>query len=159
MPENPSSAESTVAGQWAELTRLLARALRSVQRLSADLEIAEAEWLLLWVCSQAGDTGTAQVVFAQALGVSAAQVSTLVERLREQGWLQSERCTQDRRRRLWNLTDEGRAVLQRASEAITRRLHDQRPDVQQDDIILLNQLLTRLVVSLHAGPAREGKAA
>ena len=48
------------------------------------------------------------------LGLSAAQISMLVERMRIRGWIAREIAPEDRRRQWWRLTEEGRALLEKA---------------------------------------------
>ena len=131
-----------------ELLRLVSRCERELRRALADrvrhLAISDVELFVLWLCYTAHEPGVAQNELAGAAGVSAAQMSGLVERLRQRGLLLPKRCAEDRRRQYWNLTDEGSRTLHEiqadfgaVSAALTRHL-------SIDEQKLLASLLERL---------------
>lgn len=153
------SASSLTTQHWAEVARLLTLSQRSLQRLIAGMEPVEADWVLLWVCSQAPPQGMPQVAFAHALGISAAQVSVMVERLREQGWLESTRCVSDRRKRLWRVTESGLAILHQAGAELTRRIDCLESPIELTELDSLRQLLEKLAASLNSSQGRKGRAA
>jgi DNA-binding MarR family transcriptional regulator len=74
-------------------------------------ELTEQEFLTLWLCAEAPAGCRGQGELASALGVSPAQMSGLVERLRQRNLLQVERLGNDRRRQVWQLTAGGTSVL------------------------------------------------
>jgi len=132
-----------------ELLRLVSQCERELRRALADrvrhLAISDVELLVLWLCYEAHEPGIAQNELASAAGVSAAQMSGLVERLRQRGMLAAKRCAKDRRRQYWNLTDEGSGTLNeiRADfEAVSVALTKHLPVNEQK---LLASLLERLV--------------
>ncbi len=69
------------------------------------------ELLVLWLCDEAAGPGIAQSDLVTNIGVSAAQTSGLVDRLRRQGLLVGKRCSSDRRRQYWSLAGKGKRVL------------------------------------------------
>lgn len=103
-----------------ETVQLLAQCHRQFRRLLSDrlsaLGLNDTEFTVLWLCQQAEPRGWVQRDLATALGVSPPQISGLVERLRQQGWLISRRCPLDRRRQLWGIASEGRRLLVRIGD-------------------------------------------
>ncbi len=89
------------------------RRLRAL--LASHLEphgISDAECLVLWLTSDRSQAcGWAQNDLAAAVGVSPAQMSSLVERLRQRGLMDMKRATTDRRRQVWHLLDQGEELL------------------------------------------------
>lgn len=82
------------------MARQLAGALRG-QALS------EAEFRLLWLLSRQVAAGLEQRRLAEELGVSPAQVSATVEKLRCQQLIEPKANNTDRRRQHWQLTPTG----------------------------------------------------
>ncbi len=76
-------------------------------------ELREAEFWALWLCNRLDPDGVVQHELASAAGVSEAQMSGLVERLRQGGLLIGCRGEPDRRRQYWRLTVAGNELLQR----------------------------------------------
>lgn len=82
------------------------------------LGLTDTQLMVLWgidrLSPSQGGTGVQQSEVAQSLGISPAQISGLVEQLRQQGNLDSRRAVHDRRQQLWHLTEPGRAKLTEA---------------------------------------------
>jgi DNA-binding MarR family transcriptional regulator len=74
-------------------------------------QLTDSECLLLCTCESRSPAVVAQHDLADAVGVSAAQMSGLVEKLRRRGLLIACRDERDRRRQLWGLTTAGREVV------------------------------------------------
>jgi len=85
--------------------RRLARQLALVVREHA---LSEAEFRLLWLLRETAQASLEQSELVQGLGISSAQVSALVEKLRVQQILALSTDEKDRRRKLWQLTASGR---------------------------------------------------
>ena len=73
--------------------------------------LGHTEFLVLWLCERDAVRGLPQKDLVTATGVSAAQMSGVVEQLRRRGLLAAERGPQDRRQQLWRLTDAGRRLV------------------------------------------------
>jgi len=102
-PRLEAMCRSIAAGRT--LARQLAVALR-------DYQLSEAEFRLLWLLSEVTERGTEQNVLAKRLGLSPAQVSATVEKLRGQQVIALVVDPADRRRKLWQLTPSGSKRLQ-----------------------------------------------
>ena len=71
-----------------------------------------AECLVLWLCAtHAHHAGWAQQDLANAIGVSPALMSSLVEGLRKRGLMEMKRSPVDRRRQVWQLLSQGEDLL------------------------------------------------
>ena len=109
-------------GDWLELARQLTACTSAIDRGLAEvgrrLGLSTIDLLLLWTCSLGGASAISQRQLARRLGISPAQVSATVEQLRRRKLLQGHRPAKDRRRQIWRLTDDGRATLASALEAL-----------------------------------------
>lgn len=83
---------------------------RQIADQAAGAELSDQEFLVLWLCEEA-PACRGQGELAELLGVSAAQMSNLVERLRRRELLKFERHVTDRRRQVWQLTAAGKSLL------------------------------------------------
>jgi DNA-binding MarR family transcriptional regulator len=99
---------------------LLGRTERVVRRsLAAPLNtvgLTFEEFFLLSGCDSAALPGQSELTALASL--SPAQTSTLLDGLRQRSWLTPERDPADRRRQVWGLTNEGRAQLGLAWQAL-----------------------------------------
>lgn len=137
-----------------DLVHRVGRCHRQLRRLLNegihDSRINDTALLVLWFCAGADDAGVPQREMAAAADVSPAQISGLLERLRQAGWLVSKRLEGDRRQQVWQLTPAGQRVyseLCQALEPIARRLAAQLSGPG-------NLHLTRLLQRLQAGVER-----
>jgi DNA-binding MarR family transcriptional regulator len=115
----PAQLES---GTLVELTHELSRCHRLLRVWLQDRlrpwKIRDTEFLVLWLCDRFAAQGVVQHELAAAVGVSEAQMSGLVERLRQNGLLVGCRGEPDRRRQYWRLTAEGTDLLARVRAAV-----------------------------------------
>lgn len=74
------------------------------------LGVSDGELLVVWLCEQ-DSLGMVQGDLAASVGVSPAQMSGLVERLRKRGLIDMHRSAIDRRRQVWRATALGRELL------------------------------------------------
>lgn len=81
---------------------------RRLGEVAAACDLSDAELLVLWLCQ--GD-GHVQVELAGAIGISPAQMSGLVERLRARGLIVMQKQALDRRRQVWRTSLAGEALL------------------------------------------------
>ena len=76
-------------------------------------DLRDTDFWALWLCGRFAPDGVVQHELAAAAGVSEAQMSGLVERLRQNGLLIGCRGEPDRRRQYWRLTAAGNDLLTR----------------------------------------------
>jgi DNA-binding MarR family transcriptional regulator len=100
---------------WLQVVLQIGVAVRAARRhlagKAAACDLSEQEFLVLWLCDDVAAAHRGQRELAEAVGVSPAQMSGLVERLRVRNLLQFERCGTDRRRQVWQLTAAGQTLL------------------------------------------------
>jgi DNA-binding MarR family transcriptional regulator len=85
---------------------------RAIARAAAPFGLTDSQAVVLWLCQGGQSGGSDQSSLVRRLAISAAQVSGLVEALRQRGLLESRRDATDRRRQRWQPTAAGAAVLQ-----------------------------------------------
>src|SRR5262245_19472075 len=81
---------------------------RRLADVAAELGLSDTELLVIWLCSGGGRV---QVDLAGAIGISPAQMSGMVERLRSRGLVAMHRLAMDRRRQVWRTTAAGQSLL------------------------------------------------
>lgn len=129
-PARPGSSPDATT-HWAQnISRLCCQvaqgreAARTLDRWVGPLGLSETEFRLLWaLLLRAAQSRTAddarttaepsldQTQLAAQLAASPAQVSASVVRLQRQGWVLGARPIANRRRQVWQLTDDGRQLL------------------------------------------------
>lgn len=120
--------------------RQLRRCLDSIADAAG---LSDGEVLTIWLCL-AEDGGLVQGELATALGISPAQMSGIVERLRQRGLIEMHRQALDRRRQVWRGTAAGRHILDSLAEPLAnlaQRLDKQLPPGQQDSAASLGERL------------------
>ena len=91
------------------------RAGRDLRRCLSDAAsvagLSDSELLTVWLCLDDEGRGMVQGELAAALGVSPAQMSGIVERLRQRGLIEMQRQALDRRRQLWRGTASAKVTF------------------------------------------------
>ena len=85
---------------------------RRLADVAAELGLSDTELLVVWLCSGGGRV---QVDLAGAIGISPAQMSGMVERLRSRGLVAMHRQAMDRRRQVWRASAAGQVLLSQAA--------------------------------------------
>jgi DNA-binding MarR family transcriptional regulator len=85
---------------------------RRLSEVASGIDLSDAELLVLWLCHGGGQV---QVDLAATLGISPAQMSGLVERLRARELVAMHRSATDRRRQVWRTTAAGETLLKQAA--------------------------------------------
>ncbi|MFL6825192.1 MAG: MarR family transcriptional regulator [Bradyrhizobium sp.] len=93
------------------------RAVRKLTQWAECFELSESELQILSCLSGPVGAGLDQTTLATALSYSAPQVSACVEKLRVRGLIAQDEAPGDRRRRMWRLSADGVALLQRVKAA------------------------------------------
>ena len=126
---------------YAHLVDSAGRIRRLTTPAAESVGLREVEFRLMTMLAWDDQSGIGQRELARRLGVSDAQVSGLVERLRRCDLLAASRCRKDRRRQLWRLTEPGRRLLDDATEQFDRHL---APVAEQPDPSTVRELDDRL---------------
>jgi DNA-binding MarR family transcriptional regulator len=120
---------------------------RSLQQYAKVAGLNEAELLVLWTTARAGRPGIAQNHLVAEIGLSAAQVSNLLDGLRRGGMVAAERAENDRRRQTWRLEDSGNKLLSAALTEITCLAEVVFRYLSDEDRVLLEDLLWRVRIA------------
>jgi len=149
------------ADRWIELLRQIlvcGRMLReAISRRAGRRGLGQREFFLLWVCHQAHSLGIGQNELADAMAVSAAHVSGLVERLRRKGLLRGRRDPSDRRRQLWRMTLAGENTLKAVLEDLADWAQQVQTQLGTDAGRMLHRRIEQLVAMLRQQPDRAGE--
>ena len=92
-------------------------AMREIAAWAEEIGVSETEFRLLWLLFQQAHgeaskpTALDQAALAERLAVSAAQVSGVIERLRQLKFVDRVPEVRDRRRQLWRLATAGEALV------------------------------------------------
>lgn len=130
-----------IAARWLGIVQRVTVAGRQLRRWLSEClapwSLTDSEFLLLFTVQRA-TRGISQAELAGQLGLSAGQISGLVERLQKRSLI----CladSADRRRKLWQLSPSGQSLLPtmlaelaRSSRALPPQLH--RPDPWLDSL-------------------------
>lgn len=120
--------------------------------------ISDNDFWVLWLCARSAPDGVVQQELAAAVGVSTAQMSGLVERLRQHGLLAGCRCHRDRRRQYWRLTTAGEQLLAEIQTEIGERTSGWEDACSVQDRRAFLAVVRRLAQVI-AGPAVASNAA
>lgn len=127
------------------LRRAHAAALHQLDAKLADRGVTTAMLGTMEVL--ANNSGVAQGVVAEALGLNRSTMVPIIEKLNDKGWIVRERTPEDRRAVLLRLTDEGRRALRqlrRLAEAQEARLREALAGVDLEDFLRGLGQLSRL---------------
>lgn len=119
-----------------------------------DLTFARFEILRLLAFSRSGAMPMTRL--GSLLQVHAASVTSAVDRLEKQGFVERLRREQDRRVILASITESGRDVVELATKQLNAEVFE-NPGLSDDDVATLTNLLTALRAS--AGDVVEGRPA
>lgn len=111
-----TSAASTVVDWVALLAELTAWSRELRQALSSSAkraDIADAHFWMLWHCHRRQASGLDQSQLARLTDCSTAQVSCIVEQLRQRDLMTCSRDAADRRRQIWRVTPTGQLLIER----------------------------------------------
>lgn len=115
--ERRGGTDDCVLVEWSVQLSMCSRRLRQrIAECARRIGLNDAEFLILWLSNQHMPAGAAQSDLVTATGVSPAQMSGLVEKLRRRQLLESRRCNLDRRRQLWLPTTTGQQLLNSVSK-------------------------------------------
>jgi DNA-binding MarR family transcriptional regulator len=103
------------------------RAARALAAWTKRFGLNEAEFQLLWGLRPASTDVPSQINLASTLAFSPAQVSAVVERMRQQGLICEREAIGDRRRHHWQLSPSGQLLLDRMLTAAALPQFDSHP--------------------------------
>ena len=141
------------ADRLLRLVHWTSAASRHLRRRLADvaegLGLSDTELLVVWLCSGGGRV---QVDLAGAIGISPAQMSGMVERLRARGLVAMHRQAMDRRRQIWRTSAAGQALLSKAAQHLSALAASVGSGISESEQQTVQALCERLAeaVTIHA---------
>ncbi|HEY2413694.1 MAG TPA: MarR family winged helix-turn-helix transcriptional regulator [Pirellulaceae bacterium] len=127
---------------------------RRIGELTAALELSDSELIVVWLC---GGGGRVQVDLAAATGISPAQMSGLMERLRSRGLVAMHRLARDRRRQIWRATAEGQSLLVSAAQHLNDLAACLADHLSDEEQRVAQSLCQRLAEAAASGSRSAGK--
>jgi DNA-binding MarR family transcriptional regulator len=122
--------------QIEDACRLIAAGRSTARRLDSlvrDYDLNEAGFRLLWTLKKK-PAFLDQKQLADELGLSAAQVSSLVERLRMHELIEARTAPGDRRRQPWKLTSSGRKLIEKIVREFAKATYPRLlPSIQREE--------------------------
>ena len=115
---------------------------RALQGQTRELGLSDTDLMVLWSCGCCADRGVAQNHLVEEIGLSPAQTSGLLDRLKQRGLVASRRPAQDRRRQFWRLEPSGRELLCEALVRIAAAANGVLRPLSTADQALLENLLS-----------------
>jgi DNA-binding MarR family transcriptional regulator len=144
MPKQPSEA---VVDTWIALMRAQQTALLKIERALREARLPPLAWYdVLWELDRAGDSGLRPFEIEAQMLIAQSNISRLIDRLVEQGYVERQPCAEDGRGQRVVITPAGREMRKRMwpvySRAISQAVGDR---VTEREATSLASLLTRLV--------------
>lgn len=151
-PESPQDAVELIsmAIEMASCEKTMRAAIAQVV---APFNLSENAFFILVLCHQNLRKSLSQSKLAKMVGLSPAQLSYLVEQLRQEGWIHPQRDPNDRRRQYWTLTDDGMVRLEQIMPHFRDAWQfDQLPVDPRTLVAGLRKLVAILGASLNCRP-------
>jgi DNA-binding MarR family transcriptional regulator len=114
---------------------------RRLTDITSALDLSDTELIVVWMCS---GEGRVQIDLAGSTGISPAQMSGLVERLRSRGLVAMHRQAGDRRRQIWRATAAGQALLVTAGRHLSELADGLGEHLNPEEQLLTQSLCQRL---------------
>jgi DNA-binding MarR family transcriptional regulator len=144
MPKQPSGA---VVDAWIALMRAQQATLLKIERAFRDAKLPPHAWYdVLWELERAGESGLRPFEIEGRMLIAQSNISRLIDRLAERGYVERQPCEEDGRGQHVIITPAGREMRKRMwpvyaraiSEAVGRHLSER-------EATNVASLLTRLV--------------
>jgi DNA-binding MarR family transcriptional regulator len=132
---------------------------RRLAAIANAFDLSDTELLVVWLCS---GSGRVQVDLAGAIGVSPAQMSGMVERLRARGLVAMQRQAMDRRRQVWRTSAAGQTLLSHAAahlKELAVSLSGSLSGDEQHTVQTLCERLAEAVATVSAPPPSKTRSA
>jgi len=136
--------EATAVQTWRSLVRAKAEISRVLHKGLRESGLSGAQLGILRVLSQCGDGGVKLNEISQRLYFTPANLTGLLDRLEEAGWLRRTAHAEDRRITLAILTSEGKDLFEQIYPAHTARIKHVMSGLTCQEQRSLTELLTRL---------------
>jgi DNA-binding MarR family transcriptional regulator len=145
MNDGPNAPGDTQADRLLRLVHWTGAASRHLRRrlaeVAAGFDLSDSELLVVWLCNGGGRV---QIELAGLIGISPAQMSGMVERLRARDLVAMHRLAMDRRRQVWRMTTAGQALLSQAARRLEEQTIELAGDLSHRELDAMQVLCERL---------------
>ena len=146
---------------WLQVVRCYQKGLRRLSERLAPLDVTSAQLDVLANLYAGPEQGLTQEQLGQRLLVTKGNVSSLLDRLCQRGWVVRSPHPEDRRSNLVLLTDAGRLVAEQAVLVQSAFVADVMGDIDDQALLSLEVTLARLEERLEGTglftPVQEGR--
>jgi DNA-binding MarR family transcriptional regulator len=133
---------------WLEVYRLLKKSFFTVKKHCREkLSSYGVTWPQYHAFYHISDEGTPFKELADHLGCNASNLTGLIDRMAENGWVYREHSKNDRRVWLVKLTDEGRELKNRLIPMHMQNIKERISYLSEEEQLTLKELLTKLIGS------------
>ena len=101
--------------------------------------------LLMFINTEGAITNSSA---SEMLKISKQQMSTVAERLLEQGYISKNTDCRDRRRCLLELTEKGREIIRQQNEYVRKKFEDRLPKLSENEQQQLSDAINCLKISI-----------
>jgi DNA-binding MarR family transcriptional regulator len=144
MPKEPSEA---VVDAWIALMGAQQTTLLKIERAFREAKLPPHAWYdVLWELDRAGDAGLRPFEIERQMLIAQSNISRLIDRLEEQGYVERRPCEEDGRGQRVVITSSGREMRRRMWPVYARAIREavgQR--VSEREATSLAALLTKLI--------------
>jgi len=144
MPKEPSEA---VVDAWIALMGAQQTTLLKIERAFRDAKLPPYAWYdVLWELERAGEAGLRPFEIERQMLIAQSNISRLIDRLEEQGYVERRPCEEDGRGQRVVITSSGREMRRRMWPVYARAIREavgQR--VSEREATSLAALLTKLI--------------
>ncbi len=144
MPKEPSEA---VVDAWIALNRAQQTALSRIERAVRDAKMPPSTWYdVLWALDRAGEFGLRPFEIERQRLLAQSNISRLIDRLAEQGYVERLPCEEDGRGQRIVITPRGREMRERMWPLYARAIQDAvGRRLSEREAAILASLLGKLV--------------
>lgn len=122
------------------------------QRIFRPLGLTDSQFNVLIILKhQADEKGITQTELGQRLLVNRSNVTGLVDRMEEAGWVRRSAVAGDRRINRVQITKNGLSLLEQAEETYYKRIHEVMGDLAKKDLTVICSLMERVRNNLRGG--------
>ena len=144
MPKEPGEA---VVDAWIALNRAQQTALSRIERAVRDAKMPPSTWYdVLWALDRAGESGLRPFEIERQRLLAQSNISRLIDRLAEQGYVERLPCEEDGRGQRIVITPRGREMRERMWPLYARAIQDAvGRRLSEREAAILASLLGKLV--------------
>jgi DNA-binding MarR family transcriptional regulator len=122
---------------------------KEAQRILRPLGLTDSQFNVLMILKYQSDNGQMnQTGIGDRLLVNRSNVTGLVDRMEQAGWLKRFAAPDDRRVNLVRITDDGEEILEKAFKVYYERIHEVMNSITQKDQNTICKLLERVRMAI-----------